>query len=134
MPKILYKIMVIIFILNPLNLSAATITAESSEIDSGLKSSTYMIYGQGRQLCRMYTQSRKQALAKQFLQLNYFRQWMAGYMSSHNKYSQHHQGVVAGSGDEGLIEEWLDAYCSEHPDKSFAYAAEAVVQKLISRQ
>lgn len=94
----------------------------------------HMVYGQGRQLCDQYVESRRQAEAGQYLQLNYFRQWMAGYMSSYNYHYLKGADAVADSGDEGAIESELETYCRDHPGKKFASAAAVVLKKLQDRK
>jgi hypothetical protein len=94
----------------------------------------HMVYGQGRQLCEQYVESRRQAEAGQYLQLNYFRQWMAGYMSSYNYHYLQGAAAVADSGDENTIESELEIYCSKHPQEKFASAAAVILKKLQERK
>lgn len=90
----------------------------------------YMVYGYGRKLCRTYVQAREQGRAGQYLQLNYFRQWMAGYMSSYNRYHLKGTGAIAIKGDENAIEQALEVYCRKHPEINFALAAPVVIREL----
>lgn len=92
-----------------------------------LESVDYMVYGHGRMLCRDYVNARKQANAGQYLQLNYFRQWMAGYMSGYNRYLLQGTGTIARQGDEKEIESAVEAYCTRQPEDNFALAVSAIL-------
>ena len=92
-----------------------------------------MAYGQGRQPCSAYVQARKQAQAGIYLDLNYFRQWMAGYMSSYNLFRLGGKRSIAGEGDEEFIESSLESYCRERPEERFAAAAAATIKQLQGR-
>lgn len=90
----------------------------------------YMVYGQGRFSCGDYVQARRQADTGQYLQLNYYRHWMAGYMSGYNRYLLKGVGAVASKGAEQTIELGLEDYCREHPEDSFALAAASIMNEL----
>ena len=90
----------------------------------------YMVYGQGRQTCRSYLKALKMASSKNYLQLNYFRQWMAGYMSGYNLFYLNGNSEIAGKGDEAEIESQLSHYCESNFEEAFASAAAAVILNL----
>lgn len=93
----------------------------------------YMVYGQGRQLCGSYLQAVQMAKSKNYLQLNYFRHWMAGYMSGYNLFYQNANSAnssIAGRGDEAEIENQLSHYCQNNSEKEFASAAATVILNL----
>lgn len=131
--KICAAFVTLLFFHSGMAVAVSVNTAPQAPV-SGQGSAQHMVYGQGRQLCDQYIESRRQAEAGQYLQLNYFRQWMAGYMSSYNYHYLKGVTAVADGGDEHTIESELETFCSEHPEKKFAAAAAIVLTELQGRK
>lgn len=110
--------------------TAASVTTVPFSAPGQQKGIEFMAYGQGRLSCRNYLQARRQAETGQYLQLNYFRHWMAGYMTGYNRYLLKGVGGVVDKGAEETIEQGLEDYCTEHPEDTFALAATAVIRGL----
>jgi len=126
----IYALCALLFLFSSSISHAAQITLEPQNTLSKKSISGYMAYGQGRQTCGAYLQALQMADSKNFLQLNYFRQWMAGYMSSYNLFYLNGNGAIAGKGDEIMIEKQLANYCQNNSDKVFASAAATVILNL----
>lgn len=132
----LYLLLALLLLIFVSTVEAATVEKKSSQaLAAEVGAIGYMAYGQGRQPCKAYLYSLHLAGSKKnFLQLNYFRQWMAGYMSSFNLFYLSGSSAIAGKGDEGNIENELAMYCQKKPDEPFALAAAAVIKKLHADQ
>jgi hypothetical protein len=112
--------------LGPSQTRAVTVDAMPPPPDSA----EYAVYGHGRQPCSAYLRAREQALSGAYLEINYFRQWMAGYMSGYNLFRLGGNSSVAKQGDENLIESRLETYCRQRPEETFAAAAAAIVKQI----
>lgn len=117
----------------PAPASAAPVDVMPSYLPSAPESTEYMVYGHGRQLCSSYLQAREKAQTGDYLTLNYFRQWIAGYMSSYNLFRLRGKDSIAAEGDEDFIETTLETYCQQHPEARFASASAAIIKQLQSR-
>lgn len=122
--------MVILILFCPCIIIASPVDINSLPYSDQRNSLNYMVYGHGRLSCDDYVQARRLAGTGQYLQLNYFRQWMAGYMTGYNRYLLKGVGAVADEGAEHTIEQGLEDYCTEHPEDAFALAATAVIRGL----
>jgi hypothetical protein len=110
--------------------SAAPVATVPFPTPGQQKGIDFTAYGQGRLLCRDYLQARRQAEIGQYLQLNYYRHWMAGYMTGYNRYLLKGVGSVVDKGAEQTIEQGLEDYCTKQPEDTFALAATAVIRAL----
>lgn len=109
--------------------TASTVGLESGAVPTG-PSVQYMAYGHGRLTCRHFLVARHEATRGGYLELNYFRQWFAGFMSGYNLYKLNGSSAIASAGDEAKIEEMLGDYCADNREKTFASASAAVIGKL----
>lgn len=125
--KVIFTGLIILFSGASTAASVATVPFSAPGQQKGIE---FAAYGQGRLSCNGYLQARRQAETGQYLQLNYFRQWMAGYMTGYNHYLLKGVGAVVDKGAEQTIEQRLEDYCKEHPEDTFALAATAVIRAL----
>lgn len=93
-------------------------------LDEGGK---FLIWGVGTNSCEQWTNARIERPIPPV-----YMSWIQGFVSSHNHYAE-------GPNDLGrniqpaLVTNWIDRYCSQHPQDLLAQAAEALVIQLIKR-
>ena len=61
------------------------------------------------------------------------REWVSGFISAFNWYTEPPGGDVAWSTDREGMYGWLDLYCREHPTVGLAKAVEQLIEHLGSR-
>ena len=84
----------------------------------------YMILSLGANSCERFLLDNKSAN-----QRLYYANWLAGYLTSFNKFNQGTVSIL-GNSNIGAAYEWMLQYCLQNPLDTFSKAAEALVVKL----
>jgi len=107
--------------------------APASAIDEDSK--LYRAYGVGPKKCALYVQLRERKLPGKYIVKDYentdevVAQWVAGYMTAHNRYVQDTFDVTAAAGEDKVMG-WLEWLCRENPEQPFVSAVEDLAFRL----
>ena len=105
----------------------------ASAIDEDSK--LYRAYGIGPKKCALYIQLRERKLPGDHSAKDYentdkvVAQWVAGYMTAHNRYVQDTFDVTAAAGKDKVMG-WLESLCRENPVQPFVSAVEDLAFRL----
>ena len=99
----------------------------------------YRAYGVGPKKCAVYIQLRERKLPGDHSARDYentdevVAQWVAGYMTAHNRYVQDTFDVTAAAGKDKVMG-WLESLCRENPEQPFVSAVEDLAFRLHAKR
>lgn len=102
-------------------------------------SKLYRAYGVGPKKCAVYIQLRERKLpgtnsAKDYENTDeVVAQWVAGYMTAHNRYVQDTFDVTAAAGKDKVMG-WLESLCRSNPGQPFVSAVEDLAFRLHAKR